>query len=58
MDPNQADNYPDELFHGMELLLENPKLGKFYPHFENPYRKLHINGHHFFFTKRIKANVS
>ncbi len=46
---DQADKYQDELFHGMGHILDNPDKGKPYPHFEKPYRKLHINRHLLFY---------
>jgi toxin ParE1/3/4 len=45
----QAEKYQDELFHGMQLLLEQNDLGKIYPYSNRGYRKLHVNRHLIFY---------
>ena len=45
----QAELYQDELFHAMELILNNPKMGQVYPYATIEYRKLHINRHLIFY---------
>jgi toxin ParE1/3/4 len=45
----QAEEYQDDLFHGMQLLLEQNELGKIYPYSNIPYRKLHVNRHLIFY---------
>lgn len=50
----QADRYQDELFKGMQTILNNPLIGKTYQHPELPYRMFHINRHLIFY--RIQEN--
>jgi len=45
----QAEKYQDDLFHGMQLLLEQNKLGIIYPYSNILYRKLHVNRHLIFY---------
>ncbi len=45
----QAEQYQDDIFHGMQLLLEKNELGKIYPYSTIPYRKLHVNRHLIFY---------
>ena len=45
----QAEQYQDDLFHGMQLLLEQNELGKIYPHSNILYRKFHVNRHLIFY---------
>ena len=45
----QAERYQDDLFHGMEIILDNNKIGKQYPYSSIKYRKLHINRHLIFY---------
>ena len=45
----QAEQYQDDLFHGMQLLLEQNELGKIYPYSNILYRKLHVNRHLIFY---------
>jgi len=51
----QAEKYQDELYAGMQLILENVFIGKIYSHSELHYRKFHINRHLIFY--RIDENV-
>ena len=45
----QAEKYQDELFEGMELILENIELGAEYLYGTRSYRKLHLNRHLIFY---------
>jgi len=47
----QAEKYQDELFIGMQSLLNHIELGKKYPHSNLEYRKLHINRHLIFYRE-------
>lgn len=46
---NQAEKYQDELFEGMKLISERPKLGKVYPYSVQEYRMFTVNKHILFY---------
>ena len=50
----QADKYQDELYHGMEAILNNSQLGKLYPYLDKKYSILYVNRHLIFY--RIEEN--
>lgn len=41
----QADQYQDQLFAGMQVILDHSNIEKSYPYHELPYRVFHINRH-------------
>jgi toxin ParE1/3/4 len=45
----QAENYIDELYDGMQLLARQPSIGKPYLFSTTSYRSLHINSHILFY---------
>lgn len=51
----QADRYQDELFEGMQIILDNPEIGEAYHHQKRSYRKLHVNRHLLFY--RIESQT-
>ena len=45
----QADRYQDDLYRGIQLILEDHDLGMEYPFSNFDYRRLHINRHLIFY---------
>ena len=52
----QADTYYDELKKGMEMILENPKIGIACDDIRQVYRQYHIN-HHLVFFRLTSTNI-
>jgi len=52
----QADTYYDELKKGMEMILENPKIGIACDDIRQGYRQYHIN-HHLVFYRLTPTNI-
>lgn len=45
----QAEKYQDDLFYGMQLILDQPEIGKIYHYSNVGYRKMHVNRHLIFY---------
>ncbi len=54
---DQAEKYQDELYHGIQLIANQTKLGKEYSFTNLPYRYFHVNRHLIFYRITDKECV-